>query len=171
MTTNDTTTRTDGAGSNVTDAAEDSEPTDDQPADPVTLVFMCVRNAGRSQMATAFAERERERRGLTDEVEIVTGGTDPAESVHDVVVEVLAEVDLDVSGRTPRRVSEATLADADFVATMGCSTLDLDGVTTEDWALTDPGERPIAEVREIRDEIEALVVDVFDRIEDPDATL
>ncbi|WP_418279951.1 low molecular weight phosphatase family protein [Halorubrum sp. DTA98] len=137
----------------------------DTTGETTTLVFMCVRNAGRSQMATAFAERERDRRGLHDEVSVVTGGTDPADAVHDVVVDALDEVGLDVNGRTPRHVSEATLADADFVATMGCSTLTLDGVTTEDWALTDPGERPIEEVREIRDRIEKLVIDVFDRIE------
>ena len=127
-----------------------------------TLTFMCVRNAGRSQMATAFAERERDRRGLADEVEIVTGGTAPADSVHDVVVEALAEVDLDVNGRTPRHVSEDTLAESDFVATMGCSTLELDGVDTDEWDLDDPGERPIEEVREIRDEIERRVLAVFD---------
>jgi protein-tyrosine-phosphatase len=127
-----------------------------------TLTFMCVRNAGRSQMATAFAERERDRRGLGDRVEIVTGGTDPADDVHDVVVEALAEVDLDVGGRTPRRVSDETLAASDFVATMGCSTLELDDVDTDDWALDDPGERPIDAVREIRDETERRVVALFD---------
>ncbi|MDZ5812259.1 ArsC family transcriptional regulator [Halorubrum sp. AD140] len=127
-----------------------------------TLTFMCVRNAGRSQMATAFAERERERRGLGDRVEIVTGGTMPADSVHDVVVEALAEVGLDVNGRAPQHVSDETLAASDFVATMGCSTLELGGVDVDDWDLDDPGERPIEEVREIRDEIERRVLALFD---------
>ncbi|GAB7010606.1 low molecular weight phosphatase family protein [Halorubrum trueperi] len=127
-----------------------------------TLTFMCVRNAGRSQMATAFAERERDRRGLGDRVEIVTGGTMPADGVHDVVVEALVEVGLDVNGRTPQHVSEQALAASDFVATMGCSTLDLPGVDTDDWDLDDPGERPIEEVRQIRDEIERRVIAVFD---------
>ncbi len=127
-----------------------------------TLTFMCVRNAGRSQMATAFAERERTERELEDRVEIVTGGTDPADEVHDVVVEALAEVGLDVDGRTPKHVSETTLFESDFVATMGCSTLELDGVDTEDWALDDPGEHPIEAVRPIRDEIERRVVALFD---------
>ena len=58
--------------------------------EPARLGFVCVQNAGRSQMATAFAEREREQRGLEDSVEIVTGGTDPADAVHDIVVEVEA---------------------------------------------------------------------------------
>ncbi|WP_281194536.1 low molecular weight phosphatase family protein [Halorubrum sp. F4] len=142
-------------------ADDDTEPTGGD-AEPTTLTFMCVRNAGRSQMATAFAERERAERGLEDAVEIVTGGTAPADEVHDVVVEALAEVGLDVNGRTPRHVSETTLAASDFVATMGCSTLELPGVDTDDWDLDDPGERPIEEVREIRDEIERRVVAVFD---------
>jgi len=141
-----------------TDATTDDDATDET----TTLTFTCVRNAGRSQMATAFAERERDRRGLGDRVEIVTGGTMPADGVHDVVVEALAEVGLDVNGRTPREIADEALAASDFVATMGCSTLELDGVDTDDWDLDDPGERPIEEVREIRDEIERRVVAVFD---------
>ncbi len=140
-----------------------TDPVDETATDSTTtLTFMCVRNAGRSQMATAFAERERAARGLEDEVEIVTGGTAPADAVHDVVVEALAEVDLGVNGREPRHVSEATLAESDFVATMGCSTLELDGVDTDDWDLDDPGEQPIEDVRAIRDEIESRVVALFD---------
>jgi protein-tyrosine-phosphatase len=135
---------------------------DEAPDETTTLTFMCVRNAGRSQMATAFAERERDQRGLGDRVEIVTGGTMPADSVHDVVVEALTEVDLDVNSREPQRVSDETLAASDFVATMGCSTLELDSVDTDDWDLDDPGERPIEEVREIRDEVERRVIAVFD---------
>ena len=146
------------------------DPNTDHTDDPVntpddertTLAFMCVRNAGRSQMATAFAERERDRRGLGDRVEIVTGGTAPADSVHTVVVEALAEVDLDVGGRTPQHISEATLKASDFVATMGCSTLDLPSVDTDDWDLDDPGDQPIETVREIRDTIERRVVALFD---------
>jgi len=141
-----------------TDTADGETATDET----TTLAFVCVRNAGRSQMATAFAERERDRRGLGDRVEIRTGGTDPADAVHEVVVEALAEVGLDVNGRSPRSISDAALAESDFVATMGCSTLDLKTVDTDDWDLDDPGERPIEEVREIRDEIERRVVAVFD---------
>ncbi len=137
------------------DGSEETEPT-------ITLTFMCVRNAGRSQMATAFAEREVAERGLADSVEVVTGGTAPADEIHEVVREALAEVGLDVGGRTPRHVSEATLADSDFVATMGCSTLELPGVDTDDWDLDDPGELPLEEVRLIRDEIEGRVVALFD---------
>ncbi|KDS90447.1 ArsC family transcriptional regulator [Halorubrum saccharovorum] len=146
----------------MTTPTDTPDETTDAADERTTLTFMCVRNAGRSQMATAFAVRERDRRGLGDRVEIVTGGTMPADGVHDVVVEALAEVGLDVNGRTPREIADETLTTSDFVATMGCSTLELDGVDTDDWDLDDPGERPIEEVRPIRDEIERRVVALFD---------
>lgn len=129
------------------------------------MAFVCVRNAGRSQMATAFAERERERRGL--DTEILTGGTHPADAVHGVVVEAMREEGIDLADRTPREVSTAELESCDVVATMGCSTLDLDasGVDVRDWALDDPGEQPIGRVREIRGEVEERVVALFDELE------
>ena len=128
------------------------------------FAFVCVQNAGRSQMSAAFAERERERRGLEDRVEIVTGGTHPAEHVHDEVVEAMLELDIDLSDRTPREVSTAELETCDVVATMGCSTLQLDAndVDVRDWALTDPDGKDADAVREIRDEIEGLVAALFD---------
>jgi arsenate reductase len=129
----------------------------------VTLGFVCVQNAGRSQMAAAFARRERERRGLGETVEILTGGTRPAAEIHRAVIEVTQEAGLDVSDREPRAVSTAELDECDVVATMGCSTLDLDaGVETRDWALQDPHGEDTAEVRRIRDEVERLVADLFD---------
>ena len=138
-------------------------------SDPVRMAFVCVRNAGRSQMSTAFAERERERRGLADDVEILTGGTHPADHVHDVVVEAMREEGFDLSGKVPREISTAELESCDYVVTMGCSTLDLDAdasrVDVRDWDLDDPGERGLDRVREIRDEIEARVRDLFDELE------
>jgi protein-tyrosine-phosphatase len=133
-------------------------------ADTLRFGFVCVQNAGRSQMSTAFAERERERRGLGDRVEIVTGGTNPADSVHDEVVETMRELDIDLSDRTPRAVSTAELNACDVVATMGCSTLELDAsdVDVRDWALEDPDGRDPETVREIRDEVEERVVALFD---------
>ncbi len=88
--------------------------------------FVCVQNAGRSQMSTAFAERERERRGLEDSIKILTGGTHPADRVHEEVVTVMGELDIDLSDRTPQKVSTKELESCDVVATMGCSTLELD---------------------------------------------
>ena len=134
--------------------------------DPIRIAFMCVRNAGRSQMSTAFAEREIRRRGL--DWELLTGGTDPADAVHDVVVEAMDEVGIDLSDRTPRAISESELRSCDVVATMGCSTLDVgtvgDDVDVREWALTDPGERDLDEVRAIRDEIEKRVVALVDEL-------
>ena len=139
---------------------------DTDSTDPTRIAFMCVRNAGRSQMSTAFAEREVRRRGL--EWELLTGGTDPADAVHDVVVEAMDEVGIDLSDRTPRAISESELRSCDVVATMGCSTLDVgtvgDAVDVRDWALTDPGERDLDEVRAIRDEIEQRVVALVDEL-------
>ena len=128
------------------------------------LAFVCVQNAGRSQMSAAFAECERERRGLED-VEIVTGGTDPAEAVHPEVVETMAELDIDISDRTPREVSTAELDDCDIVATMGCSTLELDASTdVRDWALPDPDGQSPERVREIRGQVRERVEELFDEI-------
>ncbi|MXR42113.1 low molecular weight phosphatase family protein [Halobaculum sp. WSA2] len=131
--------------------------------DPVKLAFVCVQNAGRSQMSYAFAEREVERRGLEGRVELLTGGTHPADHVHEEVVDTMAEVGLDVSGRTPREVTDAELNEYDYVATMGCSTISLsDSVEARDWALADPDGKSPEEVAAIRDEIESKVVALFD---------
>jgi len=136
---------------------------------PVCIAFVCVENAGRSQMAVALAERERARRGLDGRVELRSGGTDPAVHVHDVVVRSMAELGVDLSGRRPREVSREELLDVDVVVTMGCSADDVCPATwrgdARDWGLDDPGERPIAEVREIRDEIADRVSALFDELE------
>jgi arsenate reductase len=135
----------------------------------VRVAFMCVQNAGRSQMSTAFAERERDRRGLDEDVEIITGGTHPADDVHDEVVEVMGEEGFDLSVRSPREISTAELESCDVVATMGCSTLDLDAdaaqVDVRDWALEDPDGQSLDRVREIRDEVRDRVRDLFDELE------
>ncbi|WP_338726759.1 low molecular weight phosphatase family protein [Haladaptatus sp. DJG-WS-42] len=136
---------------------------------PVRVAFMCVQNAGRSQMSTAFAERERAERGLEDEVEILTGGTHPAAHVHDVVVEIMAEEGFGLEDRVPREITTEELASCDYVATMGCSTLSLDpaaGVDVRDWALADPDGQDKERVREIRDEIAENVRVLFDELEE-----
>jgi arsenate reductase len=132
-----------------------------------TVAFVCVRNAGRSQMATAFAEREAAERDL--DVKIRTGGTDPADEVHTVVREVMAEAGIDLSGRRPREFTREDAADCDYVITMGCSA---DGVCpvgwtgdARDWGLTDPGEAGRATARQVRDEIAERVAALFDEIQ------
>ncbi|WP_222915645.1 low molecular weight phosphatase family protein [Natrinema sp. SYSU A 869] len=134
--------------------------------DPIRIAFMCVQNAGRSQMSTAFAERERDRRGLADRVEILTGGTHPADSVHEGVIDVMDEVGVDLSDRTPREITLDELRSCDTVATMGCSTLEVgdvgEDVDIRDWALDDPDGCDLEAVREIRAEIEQRVAALFD---------
>ena len=137
---------------------------------PIRIAFMCVQNAGRSQMSTAFAERERARRGIENRVEILTGGTHPADHVHEEVIDVMDEAGFDLSDRTPREITLDELRSCDYVATMGCSTLDVgdvgDAVDVRDWALEDPDGQDPDRVRDIRDKIEQRVVGLFEEIED-----
>lgn len=141
-------------------------------ADTIRIAFMCVQNAGRSQMSTAFAERERAERNLGDRVQILTGGTHPADSVHDEVIEIMSEVGIDISDRTPREITLDELRSCTYVATMGCSTLDVgdvgESVEVRDWALDDPDGQDLDRVREIRDEIENRVSALFDELEETD---
>ena len=140
--------------------------------DPICIAFMCVQNAGRSQMSTAFAERERDRRGLTEQVEILTGGTHPADHVHEEVIEVMDEVGFDLSDRTPREITIDELQSCDYVGTMGCSTLDVGEVKSDvdvrDWALEDPDGQSLERIRDIRDEIEQRVIALFDEFDTSD---
>ncbi|WP_345785521.1 low molecular weight phosphatase family protein [Halorubrum sp. AD140] len=119
-------------------------------------------------MAAAFAERELDRRNAGDRIEVLTGGTRPADHVHDVVVEAMRELDIDIGDRTPREVTPEELRSADLVVTMGCSASDVCPATwngeSRDWGLDDPHGRPVEAVREIRDEIEDRVVALFDEL-------
>lgn len=129
------------------------------------VAFVCAGNAGRSQMATAFADREREDRGL--DVEIVTGGTDPADRVHREVIDVMGEKGIDIGDREPRRIRPEDIEDAAYVVTMGCSVEEFrpegwDG-ETEVWDVSHPSGDAIDAARAQRDEIERRVADFFDR--------
>ena len=132
------------------------------------IAFVCVQNAGRSQMATAFAEQARAKHNAEDRIEIETGGTDPADHVHPEVVEVMNEKGIDLSGRTPKAVTPDELRAMDLVITMGCSA---EGVCpaawngeSRDWDLDDPDGQGLDSVREIRDDIERRVDDLFDEL-------
>ena len=131
-----------------------------------TVAFVCVPNPGRSQMAYAFAQREAADRDL--DVELVTGGTDPADHVHEEVVDAMAEAGFDLTGRKPREVTFEEVRDADYVITMGCAAEDVCPAgwagENRDWDLDDPDGKSDAEVAEIRDEIERRVADLFDEI-------
>lgn len=132
------------------------------------VAFVCVQNAGRSQMATAFAERERDRREVGNQIKIVTGGTQPADHVHEIVVDAMRESDIDLSNRTPREVTPEELQSVDLVITMGCSASDVCPATwngeNRDWGLDDPDGKSIEEVRRIRDEIATRVAELFDEL-------
>ena len=120
-----------------------------------TVVFACVHNAGRSQMAAAFFTT------LADpaKVHAVSAGTEPAERVHPEVVDAMREVGIDLARVQPRRLTAALAAGAALLVTMGCgeSCPVVAGVAREDWDLPDPkGESP-ARVRAIRDDVRRRV--------------
>ena len=143
--------------------------TDDTKPPKTTVAFVCVQNAGRSQMATAFAERALERRGADDRIEILTGGTQPADHVHNVVLEAMAEREFDLGDREPEEITSEELQEADLVITMGCSATDVCPATWDgenrDWDLEDPHGRSLEAVRPIREEIEHRVGALFDELE------
>lgn len=118
-------------------------------------------------MATAFAERERDEREL--DVEIVTGGVNPADSVHDEVIEVMKEEGIDISGRTPREITPADIEDAGFVVTIGCSVEQFrpDGWDGDPrrWELEASADETIASYRPVRDELREQVQAFFDELE------
>nr|WP_089808368.1 hypothetical protein [Halogeometricum rufum] len=132
--------------------------------------FLCVENAGRSQMAAAFAEREGSERGLEDVVEVHSAGTRPADEVHESVVEAMDEVGIDISDREPKWVVVEDLEHSHFVITMGCTINEFHpstyGVEHREWGLRDPEGEDFETVREIRDELDRRVTELFDEIED-----
>ncbi|WP_323674492.1 low molecular weight phosphatase family protein [Halorubellus sp. PRR65] len=152
----------------MSDDASASESDTEEAAARTTVGFVCVQNAGRSQMATAFAERERDERGL-DDVELVTGGTDPADHVHDVVVDVMTDVGVDMADRVPRAVTFDEIQSCDYVVTMGCAAEDVCPASwageNRDWGLDDPDDATREEAVAIRDEIAARVAALFDELE------
>jgi arsenate reductase len=114
------------------------------------VLFVCLHNAGRSQMSRALFEQAAGDRHAAD-----AAGTRPAERVHPEVVEAMDELGVDVSGRTPRRLTDDMARWADVVVTMGCGDECpyVPGRRYVDWDLPDPKGRPVEEVREIRDDI------------------
>ncbi len=137
--------------------------------DPTRIAFVCVQNAGRSQMAYAFARRALDGREFDSDFEILTGGTRPAGQIHPEVIDAMEEIGIDVSERTPSEISIEELRECDYVITMGCSDSDVcpAGWAGENrkWDLEDPDGRSRETVAEIRDEIERRVTDLFEELE------
>jgi arsenate reductase len=118
------------------------------------VLFVCLHNAGRSQISQALFERAAGRRHSA-----ASAGTTPAERVHPEVVEVMRELGIDLAGRTPRALDRALADEADVVVTMGCGDECpyIPGRRYIDWDLQDPKSLPVDQVRAIRDEIAARV--------------
>jgi protein-tyrosine-phosphatase len=118
------------------------------------VLFVCVHNAGRSQMAAALLDHHAGGR-----VQVRSAGSEPADRVNPAVVEVMSEIGLDVSQRFPRKLATEDVAASDVVITMGCGDACpiFPGKRYEDWELTDPAGKGPDEVRAIRDEIDRRV--------------
>ncbi len=118
------------------------------------VLFVCVHNAGRSQMSQALFERAAGGRHTAD-----SAGTDPADHVHPQVIEAMREVGIDLSERRPRRLTRELAEKADVVVTMGCGDECpvIPGKRYLDWELADPHDMGVAQVRKLRDEIQSRV--------------
>lgn len=123
-------------------------------SDTPTVLFVCVHNAGRSQMAAGFL---RELGG--DRVEVLSAGSEPKEQLNPVAVAAMAEEGIDIASSVPKVLTTEAVRDSDVVITMGCGDACpiFPGKRYEDWSLDDPAGLGIAEVRPIRDEIRARV--------------
>ena len=128
---------------------------------PPGVLFLCIHNAGRSQMALGWLQRLGEGR-----VVAWSGGSEPATEVNKVAVEAMAEVGVDISGGTPQRWTNEMLDAADLVITMGCGDTCpvIPGKRYEDWEVADPAGLTLEEVRPIRDDIERRVRDLLRRL-------
>jgi arsenate reductase (thioredoxin) len=122
-----------------------------------TALFVCLHNAGRSQMSAALFERAAAGRHRA-----LSAGTTPGERVHPEVVEVMRELGIDLAGRTPQRLTRELAEQADVVVTMGCGDECpyIPGKRYLDWDLPDPKGRPVEEVRATRDDIARRVEDL-----------
>ena len=127
------------------------------------ILFVCIHNAGRSQMAAAFLMHHG-----GDRVVVRSAGTAPADTINPAVVEAMAEVGIDLAamGATPKRLTDAAVEASDVVITMGCGDECpfYPGTRYLDWALDDPAGQGLDAVRPIRDEIERRVLGLLDEL-------
>jgi arsenate reductase len=127
------------------------------------VLFVCLHNAGRSQMSEALFQRAAAGRH-----EARSAGTEPAARVHPEVIEAMGELGIDLSARVPRKLSTEDSLWADVVVTMGCGDECpyVPGVRYLDWELDDPKGRPLEQVRATREEIERRVSELVDELSD-----
>jgi arsenate reductase len=126
-----------------------------------SVLFVCLHNAGRSQMSQALFQR-----AAGDRHTAISAGTTPAEHLHPEVVEVMCELGIDIADRKPQLLTRELADQADVVITMGCGDTCpyIPGKQYIDWDLPDPKGRTIAEVRATRDEIHRRVADLLDQL-------
>ena len=119
-----------------------------------TVLFVCVHNAGRSQMAAGFMSHLAQGK-----IEVLSAGSAPKESINPVAVSAMAEVGIDISNNSPKILTNEAVIESDVVITMGCGDACpfYPGKRYEDWVLADPAGEPIEKVRKIRDEIKERV--------------
>ncbi len=126
----------------------------------MTILFVCVHNSGRSQMAEAFVNKL-----AIGQARATSAGIEPAETIDPMVVEAMREVGIDISHQKPKRLTPEMIEQADKVITMGCGIEDMCPATfveTEDWGIDDPRGKPVEKVREIREQIQAKVLELLE---------
>jgi arsenate reductase len=125
-----------------------------------TVLFACIHNAGRSQMAAAWFNALANR----DKVEGISAGTEPGTRVHPEVVQAMREVGIELEGAQPKKLTDELAAQASILITMGCGEACpyVPGLRRLDWPLEDPKGKPVERVREIRDDVKARVLNLLE---------
>ena len=126
-----------------------------------TVLFVCIRNAGRSQMAAGYLQHL-----AGDRVEVLSAGSQPADQVNAVAVAAMAEEGIDITREVPQQLSDAAVREADVVVTMGCGDECpfYPGKRYQDWVLDDPAGQPLEVVRPIRDAIRQRVESLLEEL-------
>jgi arsenate reductase len=132
-----------------------------------TILYVCVHNAGRSQMAEALTNKLAADRGL--DIHAISAGTQPTERINAIAARVMSEIGIAIRDQRPKLLTQVMAENAERIITMGC------GVEagacparihiTEDWGLDDPAGQPIEKVRSIRDQIQARVEALLEKLE------
>ncbi|MFC0027910.1 arsenate reductase ArsC [Micromonospora chaiyaphumensis] len=133
-------------------------------SDKPSVLFVCVHNAGRSQMAAGWL-----RHLAGDTVEVRSAGSEPADRINPVAVEAMREVGIDITDRTPARLTWDAAEASAVIVTMGCGDACpvFPGKRYEDWSLTDPAGQPLEVVRRIRDDIRGRVEELVEGLQRP----
>jgi arsenate reductase len=122
--------------------------------DKPVVLFVCIHNAGRSQMAAGYA-----RTLSNGALDVLSGGSEPGDQINPIAIQAMAEEGIDISEAVPQLMTTEQVRESDVVITMGCGDVCpiFPGKRYEDWELTDPKGKPIEEVRAIRDDIRGRV--------------